>query len=593
ASNVWMTIDLIAVQPNPSCCALSATANPISNENCFGDNIGSAYGIPAKGHTPYTYVWVPNFQVTDTATGLSAGTYSIIISDTIGCSATATVSITQPAQLSAAITPENIACFGGRGAATAAVTGGTGPYTYSWTGGHKQDTLDNLPVGTYTLNVTDSRGCTASSSVSITQPAAPLTVTLNGPSIICIGYPENLTAAASGGTLPYTYSWGGSPYVNNVNADTTSITAGNQTDTVQVIDAHGCTASAAITVNLGPDVDVSITGPPSICQTLTTTLCANVHGGTGGNTYVWLPGNFVTPCISVSPSATSTYSLTIMDNCGTIAATTYTLRVNPLPLTGFTSSLNQGCAPLCVQFYNTTTLAQGNSSSYTWIFGNGDSSTIQNPVYCYPNNGTYNVSLMVISDSGCSSTLSKTSFVSAFAKPNGAFTYSPQPVTILTPTVQFNNLTTDPYNIIYWQWNFGDATDSVSNLTNPSHTYPDTGRYCVNMVVEDEHGCSDTITNCLVIEPNFNLYIPSAFTPNGDNRDETFKPVGQYIKNFEMYIFDRWGMQLYHTTDITQGWNGTVNGGSIAQEDTYIYKISLTDSEGNRHSYVGNVTLLK
>ena len=71
-------------------------------------------------------------------------------------------------------------------------------------------------------------------------------------------------------------------------------------------------------------------------------------------------------------------------------------------------------------------------------------------------------------------------------------------------------------------------------------------------------------------------------------------PVGKYIKSFEMYIFDRWGMQLYHTTDITKGWNGSVNGGSnVAQEDTYIYKIQVIDSQGNAHSYTGNVSIIK
>jgi gliding motility-associated-like protein len=110
----------------------------------------------------------------------------------------------------------------------------------------------------------------------------------------------------------------------------------------------------------------------------------------------------------------------------------------------------------------------------------------------------------------------------------------------------------------------------------------------------NNHGCMDTITNCLVIEPAFNLYIPSAFTPNGDGKNEVFKPMGQYVKSFEMYVFDRWGMQLYHTKDINQGWNGTVNGaGTVCQEDTYIYKITVMDSEGNQHSYVGNVTLMK
>lgn len=109
-----------------------------------------------------------------------------------------------------------------------------------------------------------------------------------------------------------------------------------------------------------------------------------------------------------------------------------------------------------------------------------------------------------------------------------------------------------------------------------------------------QEGCTDTTTNCLIIEPDFKLYIPSAFTPNSDGRNETFKPIGQYIKTFEMYIFNRWGEQIFHSTNLNQGWNGEVNGtGQIGQEDVYIYKIMVTDAENAQHSYVGNVTLLK
>jgi len=594
ASNVWMTIALIAVQPNPSCCALSATANIISNENCFGDTKGSAYGIPAKGHAPYTYLWMPIFQTTDTATGLSAGTYSIIISDTVGCSATATVNITQPSLLSASVTPVNIACFGGTGHINSTVSGGTGPYTYSWNTTPIQTTAiaTNLPVGTYTLNVTDSHGCTASAFASITQPATAVTVALTGPAIICLNTQGTLKAVGAGGTPGYKYTWSG-PGINTPKDSTCTITPMTQTDTVKVTDANGCTASAEITVVLGPTMNVAITGPGSICQGLSTTLCSNVTGGTGGNMYTWQPGNAKTPCDAVSPSSTTTYTLTVIDNCGTTATTTATLRINPLPVTAFTSSLFAGCTPLCIQFYNTTTLAQGNSSTYLWKFGNGDSSRSQNPSYCYPRSGGYNVALTVTSDSGCSNTLNKLNFITAYGKPNTAFTYSPQPATILSPTVQFINQSNDPYPIVSWIWNFGDGTDSVSNAANPIHTYQDTGRYCVTMIAMDEHGCSDTATNCFAMEPNYTLYIPSAFTPNNDHVNDVFVPVGQYIKNFDMYIFDRWGMQLYHTTDITKGWDGTVGGGTPVQEDTYVYKITVTDSEGNNHTYIGNVTLLK
>jgi len=580
---------LVFVLPSNS---LGLTDTLTVNENCNGDCNGSSEVVTHGGVSPYVYSWAPSGGNAPTANNLCAGNYTVTVNDNGGCSNTILVAITAPAVLTVSTTVNNVLCFGGTGTATATAVGGTSPYRYGWSNAETTGTATGLSAGTYTVGVIDSRGCTASSTATLTQPSQ-LDVSLSGPAIVCRGNQGTLTANPSGGTSPYQYTWMGIN-VNPSNTYTSTINAATQTDTVKVTDANGCTASAQITVNLGPNMTVSIVGPSSICNGLSTTLCADIQGGTGGNTYSWQsPVNAITPCVNVSPTTTTTYSLNVFDNCGTEASATFNLRVNPLPTVAFTSSLFEGCAPLCVQFYNTTTLAQGKAATYLWTFGDGDSSNIASPIHCYPNNGNYDVGVTVTSDSGCSSTLKKTSMITALSRPNGAFIYSPQSINIINPTVQFTNISTDAYNIIYWKWNFGDKNDSVSNAENPSYTYQDTGSYCVSMVAMDVHGCTDTVTDCLIVEPAFNLYIPSAFTPNGDAKNPTFTPKGDYIKSFEMYIFDRWGMQIYHTTDITQGWDGTVNGGSVAQEDTYIYKIIVTDSEKKQHTYVGNVTLLK
>ena len=562
------------------------------NEKCFGNCNGSSQIVVHGGQSPYTYSWAPIVNNTNAANSLCAGNYTVTVQDANGCSNTILVDITQPAALSATTAVTNPICNGGVGKIVSNATGGVSPYTYSWTpSGQTTATATGLSAGTYNLTVTDSNGCTFPTSATITQPNA-LDVSVSGPSVICIGSSGTLRANVSGGTAPYTnYAWSPGVYPSDSTANVSPVA--NTTYTVVVTDANGCTASGQISVDLGPTMSVSISGAHSICAGLSTTLCASIDGGTGGNSYTWQPGNLTTPCITVSPNSNTTYSLTVVDNCLTTANATSTLRVNPLPATAFATSLSNGCAPLCIQFYNTTTLSQGNSATYLWTFGDGDSSNTQSPINCYSNSGSYSVSLTVISDSGCSSTLNKVGLITAYPRPAGAFTYSPESPTILNPIVQFTDKSYDPYNIIYWMWNFGDQSDSTSNKENPAHIFQDTGRYCVSMTEMDEHGCADTVTNCIVIAPNFNLYIPSAFSPNGDQKNPTFEPKGQYIKSFEMYIFDRWGMQLYHTTDINKGWDGTVSGGGVEQEDTYVYKIIVTDSEKKQHTYIGNVTLLK
>jgi gliding motility-associated-like protein len=334
-------------------------------------------------------------------------------------------------------------------------------------------------------------------------------------------------------------------------------------------------------------------GKTSACEGSSVHLCANTSGGTGGNVYSWLPGGASVPCITVSPSATTTYTLSVRDNCGVTTTASTSVNINPYPAVGMLADVYQGCTPLCIQFRSTTTNA-GNTAQYIWSVGNNDTLQAQSPIYCYKTSGNYDITLTVTSDSGCSATLKKVDLITVYSSPKVAFTLSPQPADILDPTIQFTDKTADQYGVSEWFWNFGDGSDSNSTAANPSHTYKDTGSYCATLIAMDGHGCVDTATNCLVIDPVYEFYIPSAFSPNGDGKNETFQPKGQYIKSFEMYIFDRWGMKLYHTTDITKGWNGTVGSGStVAQEETYIYKIFITDSRNKQHSYVGNVTLLK
>ena len=585
------TVAATITQPN------TLTVNATFTHASCGLANGTATANAAGGTTPYTYLWNPGGQTNMTATNLLAGSYTVTVTDKDHCTASASVTVTQPSAVLATITATtNINCYGfNDGSATVSASGGTGPYGYTWTpAGGNAATAPNLSAGTYVVTVKDANGCTVTATATLTQPNA-LNVTVSGPQIRCLGNTGTFTANVTGGTGPFSYNWSGAGVIgSNTNATVSLRPPGNQTYTVQVTDAHGCTTNGYVSFSFPPPLAVTINTAPINCSGRSATLCALATGGTGGDTYLWEPVNLSSPCVTIPVSVNTIYTITVTDNCSVSATATTTIHVNPPPAVNFSSNTIQGCEPLCVQFRNLTA-SSGGKEEYIWAFGNGDTVLEENPIYCYTSNGLYSVTLTVISDSGCSSTLSKVGMINVYNRPVASFTYSPQVPTILDPTVQFTDKSNDLSGIIYRLWNFGDTGDSsASNLQNPAHTYKDTGSYCASLIVMDPHGCTDTTTNCLVIEPQYNLYIPSAFTPNGDGIDDEFKPVGQYIKSFDMYIFDRWGLQLYHTTDINQGWNGSVHGsGSTAQEDTYIYKITVTDAQDNQHSYIGNVTLLK
>jgi len=576
-----------------SSCALTLTTTD-KNINCNGGNSGTAT-VYASGISPYTYTWstVPA-QTTQTVSGLSAGNYTVTVSDQNGCPTTAEVIIKGAnAVLSANISGKTNAGCNGDDGGTASVTasGGDTPYTYSWVPeGGNNSTATGLSAGNYTVTVTDPDGCTATASTVIKQPTA-MSVSAFGPQLVCSGASANLTCSVSGGVLPYTYLWS-----NAATTDTTTVNPVTTTTyTLTVTDAGNCISKAIVTIHTNAAISVGINGARSFCGGGSATLTASATGGDGSYNFLWLPRNSTTQAITVSPTATSVYTVEVTDGCGSSKATaTAIVTVNPIPVPSFRAYPTSGCVPLCVDFRDLSTIDGGHISKWDWKFGNGDTSSLSAPLYCYHDTGKFNVSLTIVSDSGCINKLEMPKMVTVYPSPKASFIYAPQPISILDPQVQFTASNTGQSPIINWSWTFGDGTNTVSNLQNPSHIYSDTGTYCTTLIVMDEHGCTDSVTNCLIVNPDFTFYIPNVFTPNGDGLNDVFIPKGSYVKDYEMYIYNRWGEQIFHCTDVHDGWNGMMNGGNVAcQEGVYAYIITAIDTKGVRHQYAGEVTLIK
>ena len=137
---------------------------------------------------------------------------------------------------------------------------------------------------------------------------------------------------------------------------------------------------------------------------------------------------------------------------------------------------------------------------------------------------------------------------------------------------------------------------------NPEYTFPaDTGYYKVRLVTTNSVGCIDTIYKFIYIEPEFALYIPNAFTPNGDNINDTFFPDGIGInpnENFNFYILDRWGVILFESHSLKTPWDGIAHklgGTELVQQDIYVWKLEVQDvtySE-KKHRYIGHVTVIR
>jgi PKD repeat protein len=257
--------------------------------------------------------------------------------------------------------------------------------------------------------------------------------------------------------------------------------------------------------------------------------------GDGGNADTSRSQN---PQYIYSDSGNFIARMIIVTNQGCRDTAFRTVKVYANPIVDFTTSVDNGCEALPVDFIDNSTVADGTLTGWDWSFGDGNFAFEQNPVHVFEQDGTYGVSLTVRSSLGCATTTLFPDRIVVYPNPVADFIASPDSISFLTPTIAFTDLTT---NSLFWDWDFGDNTGST--LQNPVHDYTDTGRFIVRLAVRTNMGCVDTTYRRVVLTPFYTFYIPDAFTPNKDLVNDVFAPVGIFdgLKSYEMMIFNRWG----------------------------------------------------
>ncbi|MBL4752695.1 MAG: gliding motility-associated C-terminal domain-containing protein, partial [Flavobacteriales bacterium] len=228
---------------------------------------------------------------------------------------------------------------------------------------------------------------------------------------------------------------------------------------------------------------------------------------------------------------------------------------------------------------------------WDWDFGDGIGlATDTNPAYDFPNPGTFITTLIVTTNFGCTDTMLDT--VTIFPKPQADFTWTPDSGTILNAFISFFDETISD-SLTTWDWSFGDTATSA--IPNPTHEYLDTGFYPVRLVVTDTNGCMDTVSHTIRILPDYTIFIPNSFTPNGDGFNEVFHPKGKGIneKGYQFYLYNRWGDEIWGTSNFLEPWDGTVNKGDPAPTGVYVWLIISRDLTGRSHTYTGHVSLIR
>jgi gliding motility-associated-like protein len=408
----------ITLAPNP----IILTTSQI-DVACFGNSTGSATVFANGGSAPYTYAWLTTpIQSSATAINLAAGTYSVAVFDSKGCFLPTTVTITQPATAvsGSIINLVPVICKGSNtGSVTVAGSGGILPYQYSINGGSYQASgvFNNLIAGSYTVSVRDANNCPFTVPVIITEPAVALSAVTTQTNVLCNGQLNgSATVTASGGTLPYSYSW------NTVPAQLTP-TASNLAAgiyTVTVTDAVSCSVPIIVTITQ-PDplaviisqVDVACFGDASGSAT------AIVSGGTPPYSYAWLTSPIQTTA-TVANLIPGTYTVGVFDSQGCFQPGTATITQPVSALTASVSNLvDADCA--------------GNSNGSVTVVGSGGT-----PGYQYNiNGGAYQAS-------GTFSSLSNGNYIVNAKDQNNCIFPVPVQIAISGILVATNDTTSTP-----------------------------------------------------------------------------------------------------------------------------------------------------
>ena len=587
----------VYVVTQPTQLVSSATATPAT---CGLAN-GSAT-VTVNGGTPgYTYNWnTPAPQNTSVAINMASNTWNCVVTDANGCTLTQSVSVPNaPGPNLTSMTFTAPMCFGQQnGSMAIGFTSGTAPFTYQWNNpaASTTQTVNGVGAGVYSATVTDVYGCTASGVVNVTQPNI-LLLNVSPAQTVCYGQVAQIYAAGSGGTPAYTYSWTPSLTGGGPHSITTTVSTSYM---VSLTDANGCaTSPQVININVKPQLlatGFSVTKCHNEQVTLTPVITSPGNGGP--YTYNWSQGGSGSSAVVNANFFTTpnVYTVTINDGCTVPGATAeFTVNVNPLPVATFSADVRKGCAPLTVNY---TGISSNPNDVFTWAFGggNGGGGTAGgSPVtWFYPQDGFYHVTMSVVNQFGCKLDTVVMNYIEVYPKPIADFYPTPQTVTMLEPGIEFTNTS---IGATTYFWDFGDYNSPLNNTTdvNPSHVYELAGQYQVYLVAINNKGCMDTVMKLVDVLPDFAVYVPNAFTPDGDGKNDVFQPkgVGMIEDNYKMYIFDRWGEIIFTSDNFRKGWDGKVKGsGAIAEEGVYVYKLLVMDMNGTTHEYIGHVTCL-
>lgn len=604
---VYPTPDFdFAVDPDSGCSPHIVDLPPVVGAVVYQWDYGD--GSTGSGPSPtHIYVNETGAEVTYPLTLIAANAF--------GCADTTQAQVTVYPTPTAAFT---ISPGNGCHPLVATLTNtSTGATSNSWNYGDGSTSTTNAPSHVHTwvnntgsdvmsypleLTVSTVRGCSSSASAQV-QVYPQVTPSFTVDSLVCSPFEVDLVNLSEGAVE---YLWdmgdgttleGGEPtftYVNTGTADQ------DYTIALTATSVYGCSATTSRTITVAPVPVASFEATPTLQQFPNTTVFVVNGTAPGPWTYDWTFGDGASADVAEPGSHTyatwGTYTIGLVVNNGLCSdSVSRTVTITPVPTAAFVGQ-GAGCAPFTMGFTNNSIQA----TSYLWEFGDGGTSTADNPIYVYNVPGVYTVTLTAFGIGGSSDTLVKVDSVVVHPRAMAFFTLQPTDVTVPTQPVFAYNLSS---NSSIYGWDFGDGSTSAE--ADPVHYYRTPGIYEVRLIANNQWNCPDTFLHPVPVTARAfgQLEFPNAFSPGSagptdgvyDPRSYTndfFFPMHAGVEEYRLEVFNRWGELVFVSEDVNVGWDGYYRG-QPAKQDVYVWKAQARFSDGNETALKGNVTLLR
>jgi large repetitive protein len=608
-----------------------------SDVTCFGGSNGTIDLSVANGTAPMAYLW-NNGAVTEDLASLSAGTYSVSVTDANGCTAGASGTINQPQAIDGSIITTDVVCFGGNtGSCNLTVTGGKSPYSFLWNNGATTEDILNLAAGTYSVTITDNNACNKVVTGNVGQPAATLSGNIISQSDVTVygGNDGSVTVAGSGGTAPYQYSLDSGVF--QASGTFYSLAAGSYTVTVQ--DAGLCTFNLSVTITQ-PWIPLTakITSHSDVLCFGANTGSITITGWGGTSPYVYgINGGSLRASGTFGPLTAGNYTLRIQDAVNDVFDTLIII-LQPSELAVSISKEDNHCFGAASGTATATATGGAGTYIYTWntqpVQANSTAISLKAGTYTVTvtdSNGctvsadavitqpVEDISVLITkTDVKCAGGASGTASArAAGGTPPYTYAWNTDPA---QSTADASGLEAGSYTVMVTDA-FGCTSSASVDITEPQGmgiestvtpaTCPDSNDGSIalaitggtapytcswkdgstvqnrtgllpksySVVVTDNDACAKSLDVVVEFTGSFGcVEIPQVITPNGDGHNDEWR-----IRNIDLYpnaeisVYNRWGKLVFRTRNLSADpWNGRYNG-ELVPTDSYHYILYLND----------------